>query len=310
MSGPLRRNPNSITSTTMSETLDRRAFITAGAVLAAAAAVPALADTKTAPTPATGPANKNGRFANKVVLITGATSGIGEATARAFAHEGARVVFNGRREELGRKVEADIIAQGGDATFIRCDIRDEKQVQAFFDAVLTKFGQIDIAFNNAGILNARFARLHETDTSEFMDVIHTNALGQFLCMKRQLTQMLKQGGGIIVNMCSVSGYKGFSEIGSYVVSNHARLGLTRAATLEYAKDNIRICSLAPGGVDTPMLRAARAARGIPFDEGSKFIPIQRTNTPEEMARAVMFLASPDASAFHGSNIDVTSGMLA
>lgn len=110
-------------------------------------------------------------------------------------------------------------------------------------------------------------------------------------------------------MASVSGYKGFSEIGPYSVSKHAVLGLTKVAALEYAKDNIRITSISPGGVDTPMLRYAREARGLTFEEGSKAIPIGRTNTVEEMARAVMFLSSDDATAFHGSLVDVTSGML-
>ncbi len=293
--------------------LSRRRILIGGASVAGVAvsaiAERAQANTQKPPQPATPPANRNGRFANKVVLITGATSGIGEATARAFAHEGATVHFCGRRELLGNKIAAEITTQGGKASYQRADVRREEDVKAFVDTCVQKYGRIDIAFNNAGLLNPKFVRLHEQPTTDFLDVLHTNALGEFLSLKYEIPQMLKQGGGCIVNMASVSGYKGFSEIGPYSVSKHAVLGLTKVAALEYAKDNIRITSISPGGVDTAMLRRAREARGLTFEEGSKAIPIGRTNTVEEMARAVMFLSCDEASAFHGSLVDLTSGML-
>ncbi len=293
--------------------MSRRQMIIGGAGLAGIAATTVAgqvnANTQNPPAPATGAANPNGRFAGKVVLITGATSGIGEATARAFAHEGAIVHFCGRREALGNKVAQEITAQGGRASYQKADVRSEQKVKAFVDTCVQKYGRIDIAFNNAGLLNPKFVRLHEQPTTDFLDVLHTNALGEFLSLKYEIPQMLKQGGGCIVNMASVSGYKGFSEIGPYSVSKHAVLGLTKVAALEYAKDNIRITSISPGGVDTAMLRRAREARGLTFEEGSKAIPIGRTNTVEEMARAVMFLSCDEASAFHGSLVDLTSGML-
>ncbi len=282
----------------------------AGAALAANPAA-ARANTQHPPEPEAGRAKTTaGRFAGKVVLVTGATSGIGEATARAFAHEGAKVCFCGRREELGRKVEADIRAAGGEAAFVRADVRQDEEVRALVDACLKAYGgRLDVAFNNAGIVNPKVARLHEQPTADFLDVLHTNTLGEFLCLKYEIPVMLKQGGGCIVNMASVSGYKGFPEIGPYSVSKHGVVGLTKVAALEYAHDNIRITSLAPGGVDTPMLRAVREQRGMTFEQGSKAIPIGRTSTPEEMARAVMFLAGDEATAFHGANVDVTGGML-
>lgn len=297
----------------MSE-VSRRQMLTAGAMGAAGIAATTIAaqvqaNTKTPIAPETGKANAQGKFANKVVLITGATSGIGEGTAYAFAHGGAKVMFCGRRENLGKQVEAKIKGFGGEGTYMRADVRQEADVKAFVDACVAKYGRIDIAFNNAGLLNPKFVRLHEQSTADFLDVLHTNVLGEFLALKYEIPQMLKQGGGCIVNMASVSGYKGFSEIGPYSVSKHAVLGLTKVAALEYAKDNIRITSISPGGVDTAMLRRAREARGLTFEEGSKAIPIGRTNTVEEMARAVMFLTSDEASAFHGSLVDVTSGML-
>lgn len=286
----------------------RRSFLKAAAA-GTALAVSASANTRTPPSPREGRADPDGRFAGKVVLITGATSGIGEGTATAFAMEGAKVFFNGRRAELGRAVEAAIRARGGEASYLRSDVREESQVKALVDACVERYGRIDIAFNNAGIVNRTLARLNDAPSEEFMDVMQTNVFGTFFSLKHELPVMLRQGAGVIINTASVSSHKGFAEIGPYSVSKHGVLGLTKVAALEFARNNIRIMSISPGGVDTPMLRAVRAQRGMSFEEGSRFIPIQRTNTVEEMARTVMFLASDEASAFHGSLVDVTSGML-
>lgn len=293
--------------------LSRRGILLSGAGMAGAAvsvaAGRAQANTQNPPQPETGAANLQGRFANKVVLITGATSGIGEGTAYAFAREGAKVFFCGRRENLGRQVEANIRNFGGEGTYMRADVRQEAEVKAFVDACVAKYDRIDIAFNNAGIVNPQLVKLHEQPSADFLDAINTNAVGVFYSLKYEIPQMLSQGGGCIVNTASISGHKGFTEIGPYSVSKHAMLGLIKVAALEYAKDNIRITSISPGGVDTPMLRRVREQRGMTFEEGSAAIPIGRTNTVEEMARTVMFLASDDATALHGSLVDVTSGML-
>lgn len=291
----------------------RRNFLRRGATVATAAAFlkgsATFANTRTPPSPAPDKVNPQGRFAGKVLLITGATSGIGEGTAKAFAKEGAKVFFCGRRVALGKQVETQIRAFGGEATYRQADVRDAKQVQALVNACVERYGRLDIAFNNAGIVNPVLKRLHEQPLEDFSDVLQTNAVGLFYSLKSEIPQMLKQGGGVIVNTASVSGHKGFAEIGPYSTSKHAALGLTKVAAMEYAKDNIRIVSISPGGVDTPMLRAVREQRGMTFEQGSAAIPIGRTNTVEEMARTVMFLASDDASAFHGSLVDVTSGFL-
>ena len=192
---------------------------------------------------------------------------------------------------------------------MQADVRQEANVKAFMDACVQQYGRIDIAFNNAGIVNPKIAKLHEQPTEDFLDSMNTNALGTFLSIKYEVPYMLKQGSGVIVNTASVSGHRGFSEIGPYSTSKHAVIGLTKIAALEYAKNNIRVTSISPGGVDTPMLRRVREQRGVSFEEGSKAIPIGRTNTVEEMARTVMFLSSDDATAFHGSIVDVTGGML-
>ena len=291
----------------------RRRILTTGAVSAAGVASAlisgrAIANTQTPPAPQTA-THPNGKFAGKVVLITGATSGIGEGTAYAFAREGAKVFFCGRRENLGQQVEAKIKAFKGEATYMQADVRQEEQVKALVEACVAKYGRLDIAFNNAGVLNPKLVRLHEQPTADFFNTIHTNTFGVFFSLKYEIPQMLKQKGGCIVNMASVSGHKGFAEIGPYSTSKHGIIALTKVAALEYAKDNVRITSISPGGVDTPMLRYAREQRGMSFAEGSKAIPIQRTNTVEEMARTVMFLTSNEATALHGSLVDVTSGML-
>ena len=310
---PAIMNNNTLhTSKTASERgskITRRVLIAGAAVLATPTAI--LANTQKPPVPVPEPARTDGRFTGKVVLVTGGTSGIGKATARAFAMEGAKVVFNGRREELGKKIEAEVRADGGDLTYHHSDVSVEKQVQAFVAAAVAKHGRLDIAFNNAGIEN-RYARLHEMTEAAWRDTIDTNTTGQFFCVKHELRQMLAQTsdgrGGTIVNICSQAGFKAFRELGPYIVSNHGRLGLTRVAALEYAKDNIRIASIAPGIVDTQMI--ARLGEGRQTaEELAKSLPIGRMTTPEEIARAVMLLASDDATALHGSNVDVTAGLL-
>ncbi len=293
--------------------MSRRQMILGGAGVVGIAATTVAgqvnANTQKPPAPATGAANPNGRFAGKVVLITGATSGIGEATARAFAHEGATVHFCGRREALGAKVAAAIAAQGGKASYQRADVRREEDVKAFVDGCVQRYGRIDVAFNNAGAFVTAGRPIAEVPTDEFMNVIVTNIVGEFLSLKHELPVMERQGGGVIVNMASVSGHRGFAQISPYSVSKHGIIGLTRCAALEYTPKNIRIVSIAPGGVDTAMLRTAFKIFGTTPEQASQGVPIRRINTVEEMARAVMFLSSDDATGFSASTVDVTGGML-
>lgn len=268
------------------------------------------------------------RFSGKVVLITGATSGIGEGTARAFAREGAKVVFCGRREQLGRSVQDSINADaatrtaGGEALYVQSDVRDEDQVRRFVRTAVERFGTIHVAFNNAGVVFGRGsltgnAPLGQIDTADFDDVWATNTRGLFLSMKHELPALLRNEPwgryglrGVIVNNASVSGHGGFPGIGPYSTSKHGVLGLTRCAALDYGGQGIRVVSVSPGGVDTPMRRQSIEAQGrSPEDNPAPNIQY-RTNTVEEMADVVLFLSSPDApSSIQGTDLDVTMGML-
>ncbi|GAA2121255.1 SDR family NAD(P)-dependent oxidoreductase [Actinomadura alba] len=294
--------------------LTRRNIIAAGTIGAAGLAAtaigtPARANTQEPPDPATGRANPRGRFAGKVVLVTGATSGIGKATAYEFAREGARVFFCGRRTELGQRNQQEIRDFGGDATYMRADVSSERDVRAFVDACVRRHGRIDIAFNNAGIESPKAAPLHEQTLADFERVWRTNTAGVFVSMKYEIPHMLRQRGGIIVNTASISAEVGFATISPYNSSKHGVASLTKVAALEYAERNIRVNALAPGAVDTPMLRRAAEAFGVTYEQIAQDYPIKRIVEPVEMARVVMWLASDDATAVIGTDIDASGGFL-
>lgn len=294
----------------------RRRILTTGAIAATGLATAVSAGKASTPNPADHSPepvvvqgnNTDGRFAGKVVLITGATSGIGEATARAFAAEGAVVHFCGRRETLGEQVAQSIRDTGGQATYQRADVRVEADVKAFVENCVAQYGRLDIAFNNAGIESSPNT-IAERSLEDWMDVMTTNATGVFLSMRHEIPHMLRQGGGVIVNNSSVSGHVGFATIAPYNASKHAVISLTKVAALEYSDKNIRVNSIAPGAVDTPMLRRALAAWNTNFEAIAQEYPIQRIVMPEEIARSVMFLSSDEASCIVGMDLDATGGYL-
>ncbi|MFC7586454.1 SDR family NAD(P)-dependent oxidoreductase [Nonomuraea antimicrobica] len=192
---------------------------------------------------------------------------------------------------------------------MRADVTKEGDVRGLVEACVRRHGRIDVAFNNAGIESPRAAPLHEQTLDDFEQVWRTNAAGVFLAMKYEIPHMLRQGAGVIVNTASISAEVGFATISPYNASKHAVASLTKVAALEYADRNIRVNALAPGAVDTPMLERAARAFGVTYEQIAQDYPIKRIVRPQEMARVVMWLASDDATAVVGTDIDASGGFL-
>lgn len=249
------------------------------------------------------------KFANKVVLITGATSGIGRQTALLFAREGASVVVSGRRELLGMELVEQIVGQGGHASFIGCDVSVPEQVEALVNGTLELYGRLDCAFNNAGI-EGDMGPTVEADIENYQRVFDINVRGVLLSMKFQIQAMLKTGGGTIVNNSSVAGLVAMPGIGVYAASKHAVLGLTKAAALEVASSGVRINAVCPAAIETDMLERFTGGEEA-FKSGLIDLhPIGRIGQAQEVAEAVLWLCSNESSFIVGHALPVDGGFLA
>ncbi|MGK7942608.1 MAG: SDR family oxidoreductase [Crocosphaera sp.] len=245
-------------------------------------------------------------FENKIALVTGATSGIGRATAMTFAKEGAKVVVASRRQKEGEETVKLIEQMGGESIFIATDVTQENSVRNLIQKIVEVYGKLDYAFNNSGV--ALGNPLVEETEENYYKVFDVNVKGVFFCLKYELEQMLKQGEGSIVNCASILGLVGLAPLSLYTSSKHAVLGLTKTAALEVAESNIRVNAVCPGVIKTEM---AEPFFEIPFfKEFIKNHPIGRVGTPEEVANAVIFLCSNKASFMTGENIVIDGGFIA
>jgi NAD(P)-dependent dehydrogenase (short-subunit alcohol dehydrogenase family) len=247
-------------------------------------------------------------MSDRVVLITGALTGIGRAAAVLFAQQGAQVMASGRRDIEGQELVAELRALGADAEFVRTDVRVEEEVRNLVDQTVKRFGRLDIAVNNAGTEGPRGLVTEQTAES-YAATFDTNVLGVLLSMKHELRVMLSQNSGSIVNVSSAYGSVGAPGASVYVASKHAVEGLTKSAALEVAGTGVRVNVVAPGTTDTGML-----TRFTNTDENKaalvSTVPVKRMATPEEIAHVIVFVASVDASYMTGASIPVDGGMLA
>ena len=244
----------------------------------------------------------------KVVLITGALTGIGRATALAFANEGARLVVSGRRDDEGQKLVAELRERGAEVEFLRSDVRHEDDLRSLIDKTVARFGRLDAAVNCAGTEGTP-GPVTEQTAETYAATFDTNVLGTLLSMKHEMRVMLAQGSGSIVNVSSTYGHTGAAGASIYSASKHAVEGLTKSAALEAASSGVRVNMVAPGPIETGMLnrftgtdeRKARLAATV---------PLKRVGRPEEIAETIVFLASDKASFITGASYLVDGGKTA
>lgn len=245
---------------------------------------------------------------NNIVLITGALTGIGRATALAFAREGASLVVSGRHDDAGRALADELQSLGTEAEFVRADVRYESDVSALVERTVKRFGRLDVAINNAGTEGAPGSVIEQTAES-YAASFDTNVLGVLLSMKHELRVMQPQGSGSIVNISSTMGSRGAANASLYVASKHAVEGLTKSAALDAAAFGVRVNAIAPGPVETAMLD--RFTGSIDRKAGMVAgIPLKRAGRPEEVADAILFAASDRASFITGQIISVNGGKTA
>lgn len=247
-------------------------------------------------------------FENKVALVTGAASGLGLATAKAFAEAGASVALADWNEKAVHSAAEELAAKGHKTLAIRCDVADDAQVEAMVQKTVAAFGQLDAAYNNAGVQNV-LAETADSPREDYDRVMAINLRGVWSCMKFELQQMRTQGSGAIVNCSSLGGLIGGNRRGTYHASKHGVIGFTKSAALEYATRGIRVNAVCPGMIQTPMAdQMIAGGQGEELNAMLKaLVPMQRMGRPEEIADAVVWLCSSAASYITGQSISVDGG---
>lgn len=247
------------------------------------------------------------RLDGKVALVTGGASGIGRATAVAFALSGARVVVADVDDAGARATVEQIERAGAKALFVRTDVSSEAHCVRMVAAATEAYSRLDIAFNNAGIMASYGEKLHESTEADWDRLMAVNLKGVFLCMKHELRQMLGQGGGVIVNTASAVGLVGTPNSVTYPTAKHGIVGLTRCAALQYARSGIRINAICPGLVETPITQRMREQEPGFDEKRANLVPMGRISAPEEIAQAVLWLSSGAASYVTGTSMVVDGG---
>ena len=253
-------------------------------------------------------------MSNQVALITGGASGIGKAVALKLASGGTSVVISGRRQDLGREAVAEIAAvakNGAQVRFIHNDVTDEDAVKSMVDSIVTEFGRLDMAVNNAGISNET-GTLVQSSSDKYRAMLDTNILGVYFSMKYEIAQMLKQGTGSIVNLASIAGLNGIAWAGPYASTKHAVAGLTKSSALDHAEQGLRINGVAPGAIKTDIIARQLAGGDENYNEASisAMHPMNRLGRPEEVANAICWLLSDEASFVTGHILNVDGGFQA
>ena len=243
---------------------------------------------------------------NKVAVITGGSSGIGKATALAFARAGAKVVLGARRTDAGEGVARLIRDEGGEAVFVKTDVTDPAQVEALVQTAVDTYGGLDIAFNNAGTEGDKLAPVVEDTAENFKRILEVNVLGVWHAMRAQIPHLVKRGGGVIINNSSVAGRRGFGGFSAYAASKFAVEGLSRSAAQELAEAKVRVNTVAPGPIDTALLDRATGGDQAAF---VNFVPMGRVGHVDEVAATVTFLASDAAGYITSQSLAVDGGML-
>lgn len=246
------------------------------------------------------------KLENKVAIITGSTRGIGRATAKLFAAEGAKVVVVGTNAELGESCVAEIKADGGKAIFCKTDVTSEESLSALVKAALDTYGRIDILVNNAGV-GGSTANMNDITMDEWNKVLTTNLTAPFMLCKKVIPVMEEQGGGAIVNIASMASTGAGRGGLAYTSAKHGLLGLTRQMSMDHGRTGVRINAVLPGPIETDMIARVLAIPQHPVCMKIKMSPAARAGRPEEVAQAVVFLASDDASFIHGAALAVDGG---
>ncbi len=246
---------------------------------------------------------------SSTVLITGALTGIGRATALAFAHEGAHLMVSGRHDDAGQALAAELRALGVRAEYLRADVRIESEVRSLVEQTVERFGRLDVAINNAGT-EGQSGPITEQSEDNYRATFDTNVLGVLLALKHELRVMQKQGAGAIVNLSSVAGQVGFAGASVYVASKHAVEGLTKTAALEGAAAGVRVNAVAPGPVQTDMLDRFTGGNAEAKQGFLSSLPAGRAGTVDEIAQTIVFLASDKARFLTGQSVTVDGGYTA